>query len=32
MDLFKKHFKFQRPIDMLKYLYETKKKQKQIMI
>ena len=26
MDLFKKHFKFQRPIDMLKYLYETKKK------
>ena len=25
MDLFKKHFKFQRPIDMLKYLYETKK-------
>ena len=25
MDLFKKHFKFQRPIDMLKYPYETKK-------
>ena len=25
MDLFKKHFKFQRPTDMLKYLYETKK-------
>ena len=25
MDLFKKHFKLQRPIDMLKYLYEKKK-------